>query len=107
MRVLFIRKNIFLQPNIINFWLDRLFTVVIQINYFIRLFNLRLDITQRNGYGLNEIMEAAKYCSLEQITSALYNVGGQYRKQLAIYLLEASLSLYHQKFCIFALTQLY
>ena len=29
-----------------------------------------------------ELMEAAKYCSLGQITKALFEVGGQYRRNM-------------------------
>ncbi|MDN4165406.1 methylmalonyl-CoA mutase family protein [Cytophagales bacterium LB-30] len=37
-------------------------------------------IENRNMF--NVLMEAAKYCSLGQITSALYEVGGQYRRNM-------------------------
>jgi len=30
----------------------------------------------------NELIETAKYCSIGQITSALYLVGGQYRRNM-------------------------
>ncbi|MFZ1380051.1 MAG: hypothetical protein WAS56_10320, partial [Saprospiraceae bacterium] len=30
----------------------------------------------------HELMEAVKYCSLGQITNALYEVGGQYRRNM-------------------------
>ncbi len=36
----------------------------------------------KNQNTFAEIMEAAKYCSLGQITSALYEVGGQYRRNM-------------------------
>ena len=29
-----------------------------------------------------ELMETAKYCSIGQITNALFNVGGQYRRNM-------------------------
>ncbi|MBN7816072.1 methylmalonyl-CoA mutase family protein [Algoriphagus pacificus] len=35
-----------------------------------------------NGNIFAELMEAAKYCSLGQITHALYEVGGQYRRNM-------------------------
>ncbi|MEP7197781.1 MAG: methylmalonyl-CoA mutase family protein [Saprospiraceae bacterium] len=37
-------------------------------------------ITNKNMF--NELMEAVKYCSLGQITSALYSVGGRYRRNM-------------------------
>jgi methylmalonyl-CoA mutase len=30
----------------------------------------------------NALMEAAKYCSLGQITNALFEIGGQYRRNM-------------------------
>jgi methylmalonyl-CoA mutase len=35
-----------------------------------------------NGNIFAELMEAVKYCSLGQITHALYEVGGQYRRNM-------------------------
>ncbi len=35
-----------------------------------------------NQNGFNELMEAVKYCSLGQITEALFEVGGQYRRNM-------------------------
>ena len=35
-----------------------------------------------NGNVFESIMEAVKYCSLGQITGALYEVGGQYRRNM-------------------------
>jgi isobutyryl-CoA mutase len=35
-----------------------------------------------NGNLFNELMETVKYCSLGQITHALYEVGGQYRRNM-------------------------
>ncbi len=35
-----------------------------------------------NGNLFEELMEAGKYCSLGQITNALYEVGGQYRRNM-------------------------
>lgn len=47
---------------------------------------LELEILQlvavRNGNIFERLMEAAKYCSLGQITNALYEVGGQYRRNM-------------------------
>jgi methylmalonyl-CoA mutase len=36
----------------------------------------------KNENVFAELMEAAKYCSLGQITNALYEVGGQYRRNM-------------------------
>jgi isobutyryl-CoA mutase len=36
----------------------------------------------RNGNLFEALMEAVKYCSLGQITQALYQVGGQYRRSM-------------------------
>lgn len=36
----------------------------------------------QNGNVFAELMEAVKYCSLGQITSALFEVGGQYRRNM-------------------------
>ena len=35
-----------------------------------------------NGNIFDELMETVKYCSLGQITHALYDVGGQYRRNM-------------------------
>jgi len=35
-----------------------------------------------NGNIFEELMETVKYCSLGQITHALYEVGGQYRRNM-------------------------
>jgi len=35
-----------------------------------------------NGNLFEELMETVKYCSLGQITNALYSVGGQYRRNM-------------------------
>lgn len=35
-----------------------------------------------NQNGFNELIEAVKYCSLGQITEALFEVGGQYRRNM-------------------------
>ncbi|MCR8642049.1 methylmalonyl-CoA mutase family protein [Paenibacillus sp. N1-5-1-14] len=39
-------------------------------------------VAQRGGNIFEELMETVKYCSLGQITSALYEVGGQYRRNM-------------------------
>ncbi|EMS34997.1 Methylmalonyl-CoA mutase [Mariniradius saccharolyticus AK6] len=39
-------------------------------------------VAVRNGNIFERLMEAAKYCSLGQITHALYEVGGQYRRNM-------------------------
>ncbi|HLF47147.1 MAG TPA: hypothetical protein VI548_12020, partial [Chitinophagaceae bacterium] len=39
-------------------------------------------IAINNGNLFEELMETAKYCSLGQITHALYEVGGQYRRNM-------------------------
>ena len=36
----------------------------------------------KNKNMFNELMEVTKYCSIGQITDALYNVGGQYRRNM-------------------------
>ncbi|TXB60064.1 methylmalonyl-CoA mutase family protein [Phaeodactylibacter luteus] len=43
--------------------------------------DLQLTAVQ-NGNMFGQLMEAAKYCSLGQITHALYEVGGQYRRNM-------------------------
>ncbi|MCF1751431.1 methylmalonyl-CoA mutase family protein [Mariniradius sediminis] len=40
------------------------------------------QVAVRNGNIFERLMEAAKYCSLGQITHALYEVGGQYRRNM-------------------------
>ncbi|HKH60483.1 MAG TPA: hypothetical protein VKA49_06610, partial [Flavitalea sp.] len=35
-----------------------------------------------NGNLFAELMDSVKYCSLGQITHALYDVGGQYRRNM-------------------------
>ena len=35
-----------------------------------------------NGNLFEALMETVKYCSLGQITNALYSVGGQYRRNM-------------------------
>lgn len=39
-------------------------------------------VAVRNGNIFERLMESAKYCSLGQITHALYEVGGQYRRNM-------------------------
>jgi methylmalonyl-CoA mutase len=40
----------------------------------------KIAITQGNLF--EKLMESVKYCSLGQITSTLFNVGGQYRRNM-------------------------
>lgn len=40
------------------------------------------EVAVRNGNLFAELMETVKYCSLGQITHALYAVGGQYRRNM-------------------------
>ncbi|GAB4093896.1 methylmalonyl-CoA mutase family protein [Flaviaesturariibacter terrae] len=40
------------------------------------------DVAVQNGNLFAELMETVKYCSLGQITHALYEVGGQYRRNM-------------------------
>ncbi|PRY88006.1 methylmalonyl-CoA mutase family protein [Mongoliibacter ruber] len=40
------------------------------------------EVAIQNGNIFDTLMEAAKYCSLGQITNALYEVGGQYRRNM-------------------------
>ncbi len=40
------------------------------------------DVAVHNGNIFEELMETVKYCSLGQITHALYEVGGQYRRNM-------------------------
>ncbi|WP_192350197.1 methylmalonyl-CoA mutase family protein [Algoriphagus sp. Y33] len=40
------------------------------------------DVSVKNGNIFEELMEAVKYCSLGQITHSLYEVGGQYRRNM-------------------------
>ena len=40
------------------------------------------QVAVRNGNLFAELMETVKYCSLGQITNALYAVGGQYRRNM-------------------------
>ena len=43
----------------------------------------RLRAVAINNENLfEELMETVKYCSLGQITNALYEVGGQYRRNM-------------------------
>src|SRR5690606_31586790 len=39
-------------------------------------------VAMQNGNLFEELMETVKYCSLGQITNALYSVGGQYRRNM-------------------------
>ncbi|MGA1582785.1 MAG: hypothetical protein ACO4CH_06000, partial [Saprospiraceae bacterium] len=40
------------------------------------------DVAVRNENTFVQLMEAAKYCTLGQMTHALYQVGGQYRRNM-------------------------
>ena len=40
------------------------------------------EVAIKNGNLFDELMETVKYCSLGQITHALYEVGGQYRRNM-------------------------
>jgi methylmalonyl-CoA mutase len=40
------------------------------------------EVAVNNGNLFAELMESVKYCSLGQITHALYEVGGQYRRNM-------------------------
>jgi Methylmalonyl-CoA mutase, N-terminal domain/subunit len=40
------------------------------------------DVAVRNGNMFEALMETVKYCSLGQITKALFDVGGQYRRSM-------------------------
>lgn len=40
------------------------------------------DVAINNGNLFEELMDTVKYCSLGQITNALYEVGGQYRRNM-------------------------
>jgi methylmalonyl-CoA mutase len=40
------------------------------------------QVAINNGNIFEELMETVKYCSLGQITHALYQVGGQYRRNM-------------------------
>ena len=40
------------------------------------------EVAVQNGNLFEELMETVKYCSLGQITNALYSVGGQYRRNM-------------------------
>jgi methylmalonyl-CoA mutase len=40
------------------------------------------EVAVNNGNLFAELMESVKYCSLGQITNALYEVGGQYRRNM-------------------------
>ena len=40
------------------------------------------EVALQNGNLFTELMETVKYCSLGQITAALYQVGGQYRRNM-------------------------
>ena len=39
-------------------------------------------VAVNNGNLFEELMETVKYCTLGEITNALYEVGGQYRRSM-------------------------
>jgi methylmalonyl-CoA mutase len=47
-----------------------------------RMLNRLKEVAINNGNLFAELMETVKYCSLGQITQALYEVGGQYRRNM-------------------------
>ncbi|MBD8487496.1 methylmalonyl-CoA mutase family protein [Echinicola sp. CAU 1574] len=46
------------------------------------LLNDLKDAAVKNSNMFNQLMEASKHCSLGQVTKALYEVGGQYRRNM-------------------------
>ncbi|NII24128.1 methylmalonyl-CoA mutase family protein [Pseudoflavitalea sp. X16] len=46
------------------------------------MLNRLKNVAINNGNLFTELMETVKYCSLGQITNALYQVGGQYRRNM-------------------------
>ena len=46
------------------------------------MLNKLKSVAINNGNLFEELMETVKYCSLGQITNALYEVGGQYRRNM-------------------------
>ena len=40
------------------------------------------QVAVNNGNLFEELMETVKYCTLGEITNALYSVGGQYRRNM-------------------------
>ena len=46
------------------------------------MLNKLKEVAINNGNLFEELMETVKYCSLGQITHALYEVGGQYRRNM-------------------------
>jgi methylmalonyl-CoA mutase len=40
------------------------------------------EVAVNNGNLFEELMETVKYCTLGEITNALYEVGGQYRRSM-------------------------
>ncbi len=51
-------------------------------NFSTQKLNKLKQVALRNGNLFEELMETVKYCSLGQITSALYEVGGKYRRNM-------------------------
>ena len=46
------------------------------------MLNRLKSVAIQNGNLFEELMETVKYCSLGQVTHALYEVGGQYRRNM-------------------------
>jgi len=51
-------------------------------NVAAEMLNKLKTVAINNGNLFEELMETVKYCSLGQITHALYEVGGQYRRNM-------------------------
>ena len=51
-------------------------------NKSVDMLNKLKSVAINNGNLFEELMETVKYCSLGQITNALYEVGGQYRRNM-------------------------
>jgi methylmalonyl-CoA mutase len=46
------------------------------------MLNRLKEVAVNNGNLFGELMETVKYCTLGEITNALYEVGGQYRRNM-------------------------
>ena len=46
------------------------------------MLNRLKEVAVTNGNLFAELMETVKFCSLGEITHALYEVGGQYRRNM-------------------------
>ena len=47
-----------------------------------KMISLLKEAAKKNSNIFESLMEAAKYCSIGQITEALFEVGGQYRRNM-------------------------